>query len=496
MKLFHIVNGPHAARPAESPQVTRNRRGRVRGRKDDKGRSDLLCSVLLMAVVLAALTSVQSVAATAGVPITLGQSVVNLNGPWKFHTGDSATWAEPNFDDSAWESVDLTPPPGAHDDDVGLTGYVPGWGARGHPGYSGYAWYRLRVVVAAPAKEALALSGPPAVDSAYQVFVNGQLLGGSARFSGQTPTVFSIQPRVFAIPRSLIGGEPTDSVLIAFRVWMGPWDLADQSAGGIHIAPALGETSNIDTLYQMQWLQTVRGYIVEVVEAAAFVLLAVMAGTLIAFDRSKLAYQWFCTALLLTALIRANQAIFFWGQFETVHVAEMISIVLLVPFCLAAWTLAWRAWFHLSDTEWMPIAVGLFTLLYIGAQFLTGSWFHGVFSSWVVMISKFIANWTRVLFVLLTVLIVSQAIRQQGREAWLALPGVVLISIGQYARELSVLGIRGIWFPFGTGVSRTQFAYAAFDAVSFVLLLRRFLLLAHSYRTDVYSPSERGAILP
>src|SRR5262245_65940040 len=94
-------------------------------------------------------------------------------------------------------------------------------------------------------------------------------------------------------------GEPVNSALIAFRVWMGPWALADENAGGIHIAPALGLASSIDTLYQMQWLQTVRGYIVEVVEATAFLLLAVMACALAAFEKSKSAYFWLCVALVL-----------------------------------------------------------------------------------------------------------------------------------------------------------------------------------------------------
>jgi len=433
---------------------------------------------LLTMLLVAAFNSVLSSAATAQVPITLGQSVVDLHGPWKFHTGDAAIWADPSFDDSTWESVDLTAPPGAHDGDVGLTGYVPGWGARGHRGYSGYAWYRMRVTIAAPTEDALALSGPAAVDSAYQVFVNGRLLGGCGQFAGKTPTVFSIQPRVFAIPR----GQATSTV-IAFRVWMGPWDLEDPSAGGIHIAPALGEAVSIDTRYQLQWLETVRGYIVEVVEAIVFVLLAIMVCTLRAFDRSKPGYDWLCAGLVLTALYRANQAIFFWGQFETVHTIEMISIVLLLPLCLGAWTLAWRAWFHLGDTEWMPITVGTLTLLYMGAQFLTGSWFYGVLSHPLVALSQFIVTWTRVLFVLLTGIILYQAIRKHGRAAWLELAALILISIGLFARELSVLGIRSIWFPYGTGVSRTQFSYAAFDAVLFVLLLRRFLFLAHSRRT-------------
>jgi hypothetical protein len=180
---------------------------------------------------------------------------------------------------------------------------------------------------------------------------------------------------------------------------------------------------------------------------------------------------------------------FFLGQFETVHAAEMISIVWLLPLCLAAWTMAWRAWFRLRDTEWIPIAAGILTLLYVIAQFLTASWFHGVFRHWVVTISEFIATWTRVLFVLLTGFIVYQAIRQQRREAWVALPAVVLVPIGLFASELSKLGIQGIWFPFGTGVSRTQFAYAAFDLVLFVLLLRQFLFFARTQRTYVSSPS-------
>jgi hypothetical protein len=38
---------------------------------------------------------------------------------------------------------------------------------------------------------------------------------------------------------------------------------------------------------------------------------------------------------------------------------------------------------------------------------------------------------------------------------------------------VSTLGIPGIWFPFGVGVSRTQYAYASFAIVAFAVLLRR-----------------------
>jgi hypothetical protein len=83
--------------------------------------------------------------------------------------GDDPRWANAALDDAAWESIDMTPDPGSHDADVGLTGYVPGWSARGHSGYSGYAWYRLKTAISAPPEMLLALAGPPDVDSAYQV---------------------------------------------------------------------------------------------------------------------------------------------------------------------------------------------------------------------------------------------------------------------------------------------------------------------------------------
>jgi hypothetical protein len=76
----------------------------------------------------------------------------------------------------------------------------------------------------------------------------------------------------------------------------------------------------------VQWLQTIKGYVVEIAEAAAFLFLALMAGTLAAFDPSKGPYQWLGAALVLTACIRANQAVFYWGQFETVPDYELISI--------------------------------------------------------------------------------------------------------------------------------------------------------------------------
>ncbi len=100
--------------------------------------------------------------------ITLGQAAIPLYGPWKFGVGDSPIdsktgkplWAEPSYDDSDWETVDLTPRPGMVDPWTNDPRFVPGWTSLGHPGYMGWAWYRITVPVLAPGVERLALEDP------------------------------------------------------------------------------------------------------------------------------------------------------------------------------------------------------------------------------------------------------------------------------------------------------------------------------------------------
>jgi hypothetical protein len=424
-----------------------------------------------MVAMLTLLSSQSSMAAaTPPLSITLGHSVAALNGPWKFHTGDDPSWANPNADDASWETVDLTPLPGAHDSDVGLSGYVAGWQARGHSGYIGYAWYRLTLTVNASAGSTLALSGPPDVDSAYQVFIDGHLLGGIGDFSGRTPVAYSIQPRLFELPATVANGQP---LVLAIRVFMGPWDIGADDAGGIHVAPILGERNGVQAQYRLQWLETVKGYIVEVVEASLFVVLALMSLSLLLFDRSNTAYRWFALALMLIAAYRANQAFFFWEQYESIHTFELISYVLLVPLCLGAWVMAWRAWFRVSQPSGLRSFIAILTMIYVGMQFLSCSWFYRLLPSWAATSVSWLVTMMRLTLLFVLVFIVIRGMQKTGEEGWYALPAVVFISVGLFAQELSAIHVPGIWFPFGTGVSRTQYAYVAFDIAFAILLVQR-----------------------
>jgi hypothetical protein len=411
-------------------------------------------------------------ATTAPVQITLGPEVIALTGPWRFRVGDNPRWAAPDFDDAVWESIDLTPQLGAHDADVGLMGYVPGWEARGHQRYSGYAWYRLRVAASAAAGQSLALVGPTNVDSAYQIYVDGRLLGGIGDFSRAPPSAYGTnRPTTYPLVPT------TAPMLIAVRVWMGAWDLNGADAGGIHIAPALGTQAGAEALYQIQWMELIRGYFLEIVLALGFAVLAAMVFSLIPLIGMTSAHAWLAVALLSVALMRANQAVFFWGESETVQGFELVTNVLLVPLMLGAWTIAWSIWLKLDSRRWIVAAGAVLTLVHVALQCLSASWFRGVFAPGIESALSAAVTAVRLLFVLLTLYILVRVTTRPGYEKGLAATAILLISVGLFAPELSQVGVPGIWFPFATGVSRTQFAYAAFDVVFFALTWQRLMRL-------------------
>jgi hypothetical protein len=389
--------------------------------------------------------------------IRIGRASHLLTGPWRFHAGDDLRWAAPDFDASQWETADLTPAPGAHDSDVGITDYVPGWQARGHPGYTGYAWYRMRVAVEAPAGVSLDLLTPAYVEDAYQVYWNGTLIGGSGDFSGRTPVIYSTRPQVLHLPPMGGGGG---KAVVAIRVWMGPGIAREADAGGIHVPPTLGTTEAVDALYRLQWLQTINGYVVEVAEPVAFVLLAMLAWSF----RTALGHgrfvPWLCAALLLNAAFRLNQAVYYWTAYEDFSVYFTLYRI-LPPLGLAAWLMAWRHWYGLERWRWLDRAIGVVTLLSV-----------------VLVLTLQDATYTTTSFlwrIPLALLLLATALaglRRRQPDALLAFVVVLLVGVSQFSVEVSALGVPGIWFPFGVGVSRTQYAYAAMVVALAVLLIR------------------------
>lgn len=429
-----------------------------------KQNSHLLITLYLM-IFISLLVVVGTVIYLASSP-DVSQSVTTLNGPWKFTVGDNMQYAQPDYNDSEWEMVDLTAPSGAHDDDVGLSGYVPGWDARGHKNYSGYAWYRLKVPLDSVSGNTLALAAPPAVDDAYQLFINGSLLGSAGDFSGAVPDVYSIQPRMFVLPENI---RTEKNITISFRVWMSSSSLGP-GLGGIHIAPTLGEKSAIQKLYEFQWAQTIKGYIVEVTWPILFVLLA---ATMLWLDKKKgtRSYRWFIAGLVLLGLVRFNQVVYYWFQMLNAYQATILGIVVLRPLMLGSWLMACWEWFDHHRLKWLPKVIALLTLLYMTAQLLALPW---VTNAGIQIYFQNAGDYLRLIILALMLYIIYEGFRKQKTKKILELVTLLLLTVSLFPQEVSYLKIiPGIWFPYGVGVSRSQFIYPVFVFLMYIILIKR-----------------------
>ena len=429
------------------------------------------------------------------VHVTLGQSAVSLYGPWKFTVGDSPTdprtghplWAEDTFDDSAWESVDLKSETGAEDPLSGITGYVPGWSVHGHPGYWGYAWYRIRVSVAAPSGQDLALAGPSNVDDVYQVFANGSLIGQFGKFDGRNPTAYYTQPMKFALPRTAAqtagSASGATNLVIAYRVFMLPSTLKEVAdVGGFHDAPILGDTATVNAGYTMNWLELVRGYALSAAQVPLFAVGAIMAFTMILFDRSDKAYLWIGWLLLLQAFSSGLSITCSWTQLVSITTGQIFNDGFLTSVIFCGWAMVWWVWFGRQRPSWTPLAIAslgllLFVTVVIGQEIIVDLVPHavaGVFLSVSVVV--------RLLFLALQLVIVIRGIRRQGLESWLVLPAVLLWGLNAFAVELTLFHIQVRWSVFGLSIRISQVSNFLLLIVVGILLLRRLLTSIHTQR--------------
>ena len=483
--------------------------------------------VLLTLCGLGIIASAQSLAipnlapATSGpaAPLIFGQSVVPLNGPWKFQIGDSPIdprtgkplWAEQSFDDSGWESVDLKPPTGEFDPAGSERAGVPGWRARGHSNYWGWAWYRLAIPLAEE-NQKLALAGPTSVDGAYQVFSNGDLLGGMGIFhkTGKAPRSYWSHPAMFLLPdagpaarhtgNGKLPGHTSNQQIFAFRVWTPQWlNLPD--GGGIHAPPLLGEAGAISAGVRLEWFARIRSCGYSVFDALVLFFLAVVTASLILFDRSDRVYLVVAIVLSLTAGLDLCFSLANLTALldYTTYVLLLQSVFL--PLIMGGWMLVWWLWFRLIRPAWVPWAIALLTVAYIVFQVLGGETvFSGTVPHSLALFSHAASVAVRLLFLPLMLLIVGLGIRKEGREGWLVLPALIPMTVGQFERELANLHIPSSWSVFGSVIFLGQIGFDLAAAAISLLLLRRLLLSLRRQRQmalDVKQAQEvQQVILP
>ena len=420
-----------------------------------------------------------------GTSVKLGQSSVALNGPWKFSTGDSpldpATgkplWAQAGFNDSQWETVDLSSGTGEVDPINGMSGYAPGWTMRGHPHYWGWAWYRIRVHLDTLPGERLALAGPADVDDVYQAFADGALLGSFGGFSSARPVAYYSQPKMFLLPQGGSAMQQSTTIEIAFRVWMEPNSLTSQpDAGGFHTAPVIGEASAVTAGYQLRWLELVRAYAFRVLEGLVYLVLAIFVFSLILFDRDDPVYRWIAGVFLILSINNFMAGVGSWTQWVSYLVPQVSQDVFFRPVALAGWVMVWWVWFRRRKPSWFPQALGVLLLLVMISNALGEDIFFTVVPHPVAAVFHVVSLVIRLIFLLLMIVIVVSSTRRDGLEGYLVLPAVILLGISGFASELGVLHIRLNWFPFGVQMGMGNIANMLLVVAIGLLLLRRLTL--------------------
>lgn len=385
-------------------------------------------------------------------PAPLRAAATLLDGPWRFHVGDDLRWASADADDSGWETIDLTAAPGSHDGDVGLPDYVGGWSAHGHRGYHGYAWYRRTVAVPA-GSASWDILGPTLVEDGYELYWNGQRLGGSGRL-GPRPHLVGTRPLRFALPADAAG---TRGVL-AVRAYMLPRPGPSTDSGGMHAAPILAPRPTGEALHRAQWQRTIAGYIVDAVEPAA--MLALVGLALVYGPRSSREgfLVFACIALALTAARRLNNAIVSWTDLQDLRTYAWLARVMWAP-TMTAWVLAWNHWLQPAWRSIDALAVALGVAGIVGAMAHLPSW----------------ASISR-LGSLALFAVIAMRIARGGSLRILALATLASIVAALFGAELlDPLGVPGIWFPFNIGVSRTQYVHAISIPLLAVLVVRTLL---------------------
>ncbi len=414
--------------------------------------------------------------------VVFGNATAELTGPWKFHTGDSPqangrrgdapAWAQPGFDDSAWGTMDLTPPPGSYDPSIGSSGFVPGWTARGYKDYSGYAWYRLRVNIQ-DGQNALALKMPDNFDDAYQVYVNGHLAGEFGRFTAHGVVGYLAQPRTFPLPTHLRNGP----VVLAIRMFMQPFTaLVDPDVGGLHGPPVLGRASAIAGLLHLDWDAIDRSLYGDFLEMAILLLAFAVAFGLFWLDRREPAYLWLgltCTVLLMIVTLVAVSNYTTWIDENLVFA---VQDAVLIPASIGLWVLFWAYWFRLDGMARVRRMVwSLVALLGLGMAMLRAPLYGTLVPMHAIVWLSPLTLGLKLLLGVLLVWVTVRGIRKDKAEGWLALPPVVLVILSLYQEELLVVHVPAQFFPFGIAVTFTRIAPVLSLIIITVLLLRRFL---------------------
>ncbi len=279
------------------------------------------------------------------------QGVVPLASAWRFHPGDDPAWASPTFDDSSWPQQNATST----------------WNHQGYLGYSGFAWYRLRLKL--PATEQALGIDIGHVNSAAEVYADGQLIGTNGIMRPKPDWSEQMEANAFPLPPSLNGRW----VEIAVRVWKSPV-ASSYSGGGFHRPPVVGSLSVLQAGQRLAFDNAIAGRLSGLTVDLLSLVLGCIGLALFLLDRRNTEYAWFAVwcigqalldALIVSVGMRQGSSTFVYGD----------SQLLELPLYLAENLFLWG--FLRARRGWLFGLVILLNVIAVTGNILG---YHGVVS--------------------------------------------------------------------------------------------------------------------
>ncbi|WP_263357467.1 PP2C family protein-serine/threonine phosphatase [Acidicapsa ligni] len=220
---------------------------------------------------------------------------IKLDGPWRFHTGDDPGWADPSFDDSSWEKINLT----------------SSLAEQGIDSYYGYGWYRLRirpVPIPDSGQIALSLLVMPFGVGQSEVFINN-VHQASTRGMSESPKMYLSPP--YGVQLTQVA--PDGTIVIAIRTWASvpvTHGLLDR----VEIGDTQSIVEEITSERAHEWDQHV---LAAVLVSFLFLCVAALGATLYLAQRNHSEYLWLSLLCLSVAIM---------GAIDFLYAAAFVSL--------------------------------------------------------------------------------------------------------------------------------------------------------------------------
>lgn len=245
---------------------------------------------------------------------------VAINSAWRFHTGDDPQWAGPGFDDSHWSLLRLD----------------KAWAEQGYKGYSGFAWYRVKVKLPAT-KSPLAL-GFSQINSADEIYADGRLIGSIGKMRpvpewlGYSPTI-----RSFALPAALSGR----TIELAVRTWQPQASSNNVAFIGRASYPLVGSAQTIANTREVSVMRFAMSHFPDWVLGIIEAGIGLFSLGLFFLRRRATEYAWAALFLLDSAALGTGSwfyRTYQWPAFDWVLGANCLGMGMLIFWLLFIWS--------------------------------------------------------------------------------------------------------------------------------------------------------------